>query len=137
MENVILRRDADVETYVNKFSEKFEGLIIRDPNSPYKFGRARSGLFKYKLRDTDKAIILDIIPVTKTHEGIIFQVRHPITNAEFEITGSGPKEYQLRIYKDKDEYIGKKIEYYFTGKTQDQIPREATIRTVNEEYVLE
>jgi hypothetical protein len=137
--NVDLKNIADIEKYVKKFSKIYEGLIIRDPESIYQYGKRSKGLYKYKLRYPDKAIIVDIslIPETRHHKGIIINVLHPIDKIKFTINGIGEEKYQIDVYNNKKQYIGKLLHYTFTQKTKDKKPREATITIEDKKYKIE
>lgn len=137
--NIKLPSEDTIDKWINKWRHKFEGLIIRDPNGIYEFGKRSKGLYKYKPRNYDKAIITDIvkIPETELRTGIVIHVKHPITHVEYIINGIGTSEYQMKVFNDKKNYIGKLIEYSYTSKTDNMVPREATIKMDNDEYTIE
>ena len=88
-------------------SMKFEGLILRDPNKEYQFGKRNSAMIKFKRSTDGKFIIKDIYPEVKRKNIPIFLLKNDINDSEFEVHLSASFEYQERILKYKNSYIGK------------------------------
>lgn len=85
----------------------FEGVILRDPNSEYQFGKRNSSMFKFK-RSTDGLFtIIDIYPEGNKRSNIpLILCKNDINDAEFECHVGGSTEYQERVLANKDNYIG-------------------------------
>lgn len=98
-EAVMLRND-----YI---SRGFEGLILRNPDAEYQFGRRRAN-FMEKFKDATDGYftIINIIKEYKRDLPVIV-CRNDINNAEFETRLVGSHEYQKGILDNKDKYIGK------------------------------
>ena len=96
-----------------KFRDKsiengFEGLILRNPNEEYQFGKRNSAMIKFKKSTDGKFIIVDIKPEGIKRPDIpLFICKNDINDAEFECHVGGSFEYQKDCLKRKDELIGK------------------------------
>ena len=88
-------------------SMDFEGLMLREPNKDYQFGKRNSALIKYKKSTDGKFLIKDIYPETKRKDIPIFLLKNDINDSEFEVHVGGSFEYQANVLKHKDSYIGK------------------------------
>ena len=107
--------------------KKYEGIVIRHTQGIlglYK-GNRNNNLLKYKLSDETDDIIVDIeagvssttgrndlgIPVIKLRSGRLVNI--PMSTTE---------EKKIRIFHDKEFYIGKYLVYKHDGLTNDGIP---------------
>ena len=88
-------------------SMKFEGLILRDPNKEYQFGKRNNSMIKFKRSTDGKFIIKAIYPEVKRPNVPIFLLKNDINDSEFEVHLSSSFEHQERILKYKDSYIGR------------------------------
>ena len=88
--------------------EGFEGLILREANSEYQYGKRNLTMLKYK-KSTDGIFeIIDIYPEGKTRSDIpMLLLRNDINSEEFEVHLSGSQDYQREVLANKDNYIGK------------------------------
>lgn len=130
----------------------YEGLILRNPKAPYKFGRARcSENIAYKLKPwaTVDSKIIGIVQATVVNEDAEKTVnelgysrtskrqedRHTIDKAQaFVVDFNGkelsvpiamPDTQKIYIWKNKNEYIGKYVEFKFMkiGMKENGLPR--------------
>lgn len=85
----------------------FEGLILRDPNKEYQFGKRNSALIKHKRSTDGKFLIKDIYPETKRKDIPIFLLKNDINDSEFEVHVGGSFDYQAMILRNRQSYIGK------------------------------
>lgn len=93
----------------NKFIDLgFEGLILRNEDSEYCFGKRRAGfMYKFKKIEDGKFEIIDIIPEGKKRSNLCkFVLRNDINDATFECTLNAPQTEQERILVSKNSYIG-------------------------------
>lgn len=88
---------------------KFEGLILRDPNAEYQFGKRNNTMIKYKTTTDGIFEILDIYKEGVKRDIPLFLCRNDINNATFEVHINGTMDYQRNILDNKDKYIGKKL----------------------------
>lgn len=104
----------DNEAYTarnNIIDLKFEGLILRNPNAEYSFGkRSANVMIKYK-KSTDGIFnVIDIIPEGIKRPNIPLLIcKNDINDASFKIHIGGSQSYQKSILKSKEHYIGKKV----------------------------
>ena len=85
----------------------FEGLIIRNIDSEYQFGKRNSSMFKYKRVDDAKFKIIDIIPEGVRTNLCKLVLQNDINDNQFECTINAAHDYQEYVLKNKDKYIGK------------------------------
>ena len=84
----------------------FEGLILRNPNAEYMFGkRSVNGMYKFKKKDDGYFKILDI-KLDKRNLPI-FTVQNDINDEAFEVTLNASQELQLYYHTIMDKVIGK------------------------------
>lgn len=85
----------------------FEGLILRNPDVDYQYGRRRVGYMeKFKAKTDGKFEIVDIQSERKRNLPII-TCRNDINDATFETRFSMPHDKQEYILNHKENYIGK------------------------------
>lgn len=100
----------DTAAYVwrDKFIDLgFEGLILRNPDVDYQYGRRRVGYMeKFKAKTDGKFEIVDIQPERKRNLPII-TCRNDINDSTFETRFSMPHDKQEYILNHKEDYIGK------------------------------
>ena len=88
----------------------FEGLILRNPDAEYQFGKRNSSMIKYKKATDGKFVIVDIVPEGYKRPDIPLLVcKNDINDATFEVHLSSSLEYQKMILKNKHNYIGKTV----------------------------
>lgn len=86
----------------------FEGLILRNPNEEYQFGKRNSAMYKYKKATDGKFEIVEIISEGLKRPDIpLFICKNDINDYKFECHCGGTLDYQREIFKNKDQYIGK------------------------------
>lgn len=85
----------------------FEGLILRNPNAEYQFGKRNQAMFKFKKVDDGKFIIADIKSEHKRSDLPLFVCFNDINDELFECSINKPQDVQREILINKDKYIGK------------------------------
>lgn len=100
--------DTAVYAWRDKFIDLgFEGLILRNPDVDYQYGRRRVGYMeKFKTKTDGKFEIIDIQPERKRNLPII-TCRNDINDSTFETRFSLPHNEQEYILNHKEDYIGK------------------------------
>ena len=87
----------------------FEGLILRNPNVDYQYGRRRVGYMeKFKSKTDGKFLIVDIQSEQKRNLPII-TCRNDINEETFETRFSYPHAKQEEILRNKKDHIGKYV----------------------------
>jgi DNA ligase-1 len=153
VEQKLVINAQEVNDYFEKVLEQgFEGLVLRNPESLYKFGRfsvKEAGAFKLKPWVTVDAQIIGFIQATRVNEDVEKTVtelgysrtskkaedRHLIEKAQAFVVKYEDKEVSVPIamtdtekeyiWNHQDEYLGKWIEYKFmsVGMKKDGLPR--------------
>ena len=95
----------------------FEGLILRNPNAEYQFGKRNQAMFKFKKVDDGKFEIINIIQEHKRSDLPLFICRNDINNQLFEVSINKPHDVQREILANKDEYIGKYMVVEFRARS--------------------
>lgn len=100
--------DTDAYAWRDKFIDLgFEGLILRNPDVDYQYGRRRVGYMeKFKTKTDGKFEIIDIQSERKRNLPII-TCRNDINDSTFETRFSMPHDKQEYILNHKEDYIGK------------------------------
>ena len=102
--------DNDAHAWRDKFIDLgFEGLILRNPDVDYQYGRRRVGYMeKFKSKTDGKFLIVDIQSEQKRNLPII-TCRNDINDETFETGFSYPHAKQEEILRNKKDYIGKYV----------------------------
>lgn len=105
----VVNSETSAFVFRNKFIDNgFEGLILRNPNEEYQFGKRNSSMIKYKKSTDGKFLIVDIKPEGIKRPDIpLFICKNDINDAEFECHVGGNLDYQRACLKNKHELIGK------------------------------
>lgn len=133
-------------------SEGYEGIMLRSPNGPYKFGRStlkEGWLLKFKRFTDSEAIILDIYEQMSNQneatedalghtkrsshlENLVpagtlggFKVKDIKSGVEFRV-GSGDglnNELRLKVWNNPKDYIGKILKYKSQKAGEKDLPR--------------
>lgn len=86
----------------------FEGLILRDINAVYQYGKRNLSMIKYKKSTDGKFKIVDIKPEGIKRPDIpLFVCKNDINDSEFEVHISDTLDNQRMYLKNKEQYIGK------------------------------
>ena len=114
--------EDEATAYRNQFiNAGFEGLILRNPDVDYQFGKRRAGyMVKYKDIHEGNFQIVDIYPEKSRYLPIIL-CRNDINDELFETRFSYTTNHQADILENKDKYIGKMI--YLTFGERSGIKR--------------
>lgn len=88
----------------------FEGLIMRNPNAEYQYGKRNLSMIKYKRSTDGKFTIIDIYPEGIKRNNIpLLLCKNDINDTTFECHLSAPLEYQTNVLINKNNYIGKQV----------------------------
>ena len=108
LSNYLISNYDEAITARNKYIDLgFEGLIIRNPNSEYQFGKRNQAMFKFKKIDDGKFEIIDIISEGKKRKNLgKLILRNDINDELFECTYNASHDAQEEILINKNKYIG-------------------------------
>ena len=95
----------------NKFIDLgFEGLIMRNPEAEYQYGKRNLSMIKYKKSTDGKFTIVDIYPEGVKRKDIpLFLLRNDINDETFEVHLGGSFSYQKYVLDNKEYFIGKEM----------------------------
>ena len=95
----------------------FEGLILRNPNAEYQFGKRNQAMFKFKKVDDGKFTIVDITSEHKRSDLPLFVCRNDINDELFECSINKPQDVQREMLIHKEKYIGKYMQVEFRARS--------------------
>ena len=95
----------------------FEGLILRNPNAEYQFGKRNQAMFKFKKVDDGKFTIVDITSEHKRSDLPLFVCRNDINDELFECSINKPQDVQREMLIHKEKYIGKYMQVEFRSRS--------------------
>lgn len=125
LSNYIVHNDETAEFYRDKFIDLgFEGLIMRNIEAEYQFGkRVANTMIKYKRADDGMFTIIDIYPEDKRTDIPLMKCKNDINDSTFECHISDSLETQKEILKNRDIYIGHKLKIEFGERSGiEQVP---------------
>ena len=102
---LISNYDEAITARNNYIDLGFEGLIIRNPNSEYQFGKRNQAMFKFKKIDDGKFVIVDIKSEHKRKDLPLFVLRNDINEELFECSINKPQDIQREILINKEKYV--------------------------------
>ena len=101
----------------------FEGLILRNPNAEYQFGKRNQAMFKFKKVDDGKFVIVDIKSEHKRSDLPLFVCRNDINDELFECSINKPQDIQRYMLIHKEKFIGKYMQVEFRARSGvNQVP---------------
>lgn len=117
--NYHVRTSDEAVLWRDKFIDMgFEGLILRNPESEYQFGKRNSSMIKYKKHTDGIFTILDIYPEgTKRGDLPLFKCKNDINDETFECHLSASFDFQKEILKNREKYIGKSLNIQFSERS--------------------
>lgn len=124
----------DAVYYRDKFINLgFEGLILRDPNAEYQFGKRNSAMYKYKKIHDGFFTVVDVVPEGAKRSNLAkFVLRNDINAECFECTCNYSQATQAYILQHKHDYIDNhvKVEYRERSGVK-QVPFHAKVVDIN------
>lgn len=111
LESTIIKNGEDATIFRDKFIDLgFEGLILRNPDAEYQFGKRNQSMIKYKRATDGKFIIVDIVPEGIKRPDIPLLIcKNDINDKVFEVHLSSSLDFQRNVLKNKHKYIGKTV----------------------------
>lgn len=92
----------------NFIENGFEGLIMRNPQAEYQYGKRNLNMIKFKNHTDGKFEIIDIYVEGCSRDNIpLILCKNDINDKYFETHLNGTQEYQEQVLKNKQQYIGK------------------------------
>ena len=109
--------DSFKETFSKYIEEGYEGIMLRNINMPYEFGKRSKNLLKYKEFFTEEFEIIDIVDSEQEPGQPRFTCKlDKDSNVTCRMKGS--KEVNKQYLENKDNYIGKYLTIQYQAKTE-------------------
>lgn len=110
VENIVLKDEEHMISLATQWiTEGFEGLMLRNTNSLYEFGKRTKYLLKYKVMLQDEFLIKDIYLADNDSDKVMFTVFNSFTTNKpydvFECGLKGSKKLNMDYYENRDKYI--------------------------------
>lgn len=111
--DVEIGSDWEATTARNNYIDLgFEGLIMRNPNAEYQYGKRNLSMIKYKKSTDGKFTIVNIYPEGVKRSNIpLFLLKNDVNDATFEVHIGGNQDYQSSFLREdiKRATIGKQM----------------------------
>lgn len=110
VENVVVNSEEDLITLAQEWiNEGYEGLMLRDRNASYSFGKRSVALLKYKLMLDTEFKIIDIYTADNDPEKIVLLLENHFALTKqygvFDCCLKGDKKENLKLLNEKDKLI--------------------------------
>ena len=112
--------DVHLDEYIKR---GYEGVMVRDPSSPYTLNERSRYLLKYKRFFDREYKIIDAKEAVGRDKGTVIWVCETENGKEFSCRPQGTHEYRTRMWDTHHEHIGKKLTVRYQEVTRDGIPR--------------
>jgi len=130
----IVNSDDEVLEYTVKcIANGYEGCVIRDIDSEYKFGSRPMTMMKSKQSSDAEFEVVDIIPKPREPETGLFVLRNDISASLFECNPMGTYQQRKEYLHNKDKYIGKMATVKFYERSGiSKVPFHANVVTIRD-----
>lgn len=120
----LVYNEKEMKEYFNKFlSLNYEGIMIRDLDAAYQFGKRSHYLLKYKeFHDEEFEIVGATAPITGKHQDCVIWVCQTETGKQFECVPKGTIAQRKEWYENREDYIGKLLTIRYQEKSNDGTP---------------
>lgn len=115
-------------------SDGFEGVMLRNPASPYKIGKRSKDLLKYKEFMEEEFKVIGFSEGTGGDKGTVIWECVMKDKQTFSVRPRGTKEERADLFKNGEKYIGKKLTVIFFGLSTGGIPRFPVGKDIREGY---
>jgi DNA ligase-1 len=129
VETKVIKSEEEMKKLYEKYLENgYEGAMLRNTESPYKFGPTRSNdLIKIKPTDESEAKIVDFTEGEGNEKCLVLWIiewtdkNGKKTNVT--VRPMGTHDERAKLYKEGKKYLGKKLTIRYQGLTDLGIPR--------------
>jgi DNA ligase-1 len=121
---VLINSIHDLKSAHSKFiSHEYEGTIIRNQKCEYQINKRSKDLQKYKDFQDEEFTIVGATQGVGRELGAVIWICEINTKKRFNVRPRGTLSERKKLYKDYQNYIGKRITVKFFEKSADGIPR--------------
>ena len=118
----------------NYVKDGFEGLMLRNTNSPYEIRKRSKHLQKYKEFKEEEFKITGFKEGQGDAKGTVIWECITKDKKPFSVRPRGSHELKKKWFKNGDKYIGKKLTVIFQEYSKDGIPRFPVGKAVRDNY---
>jgi DNA ligase-1 len=122
------------ELFTQFIEDGYEGLMLRNVDSPYRQNFRSHDLQKYKEFFEDEFEIIGFKEGEGRDAGSIIWICRTPENKEFKVRPKGTLAFRKELYKDGDKYIGKMLTVIYQELTEENKPRFPVGKAVREDY---
>nr|CCC91230.1 putative DNA ligase [Trypanosoma congolense IL3000] len=120
----LIQLDEVEETLLKASHQGFEGIILRQPHSPYEHGKRSPALLKYKTMNDAEYRIVDFLPGQGRFEGglgaFICETKDGIL---FHATPRATMKRRLELWGEREQYRGKYLTVQYQHLHANDVPR--------------
>ena len=117
-------KKSHVDTCLDDYISKgYEGVMIRDPSSPYTLNERSRYLLKYKRFFDNEYKIVGANEATGRDKGTVVWICETPKGKEFSCRPQGSLQYRREMWDTHHEHIGKLLTVRFQEMTRDGVPR--------------
>lgn len=104
-------------------TQGYEGLIIRDPTSPYCLKKRSRGLLKFKIMETDEFDIVGAEEARGRDKGTVVWICETTRKQTFNVRPKGTVLQRKEWWNNYTKYIGLPLTVQFQGYSEQGLPR--------------
>jgi ATP-dependent DNA ligase len=119
-----------MEIFQKYLADQQEGGILRNMAAPYEHKRSKN-LVKVKVDEDDEAVIVDLTDGNGNWSGAATNVTLKWKDKTFDGVFKGEYEQRVEILKNKKDWIGKTVTFFFMGLTGLGTPNFARVNPDN------
>lgn len=117
-------QERDLKIVHDKFVKQgHEGAIVRLLEGTYEWGQRSDSLLKYKKFQDDEFKVINCVQGNGRFEGVAIFVCQTKKGRQFRCVCRGTMEARKKQWKDKKNYIGKKLTVRYADLTDDGVPQ--------------
>lgn len=114
--------EATLKVLHNEFVEQgYEGLIVRNLDSPYRLGRRVNDLLKYKEFQDEEFTVIDVVEGVGSEKGAAIFVCLTGKKEKFSVRPRGSIEKRKKQFQNKHLFIGQKLTVRYQPLSKDDV----------------
>jgi ATP-dependent DNA ligase len=134
VKNKIVKNAEDIKKNFKTYIDAgYEGLMLRNINSPYEIDKRSKHLQKYKEFKEDEFEIIGFKEATGNDKGTIVWKCVTEDGHEFSVRPRGTREFRKKLFKNGKKYIGKYLTVIYFSMTKYGVPRMPVGKSVRED----
>jgi ATP-dependent DNA ligase len=132
---VLITKQSEIKPLHDSYvSDGFEGLMLRNTNSPYEIRKRSKHLQKYKEFKEEEFKITGFKEGQGIAKGTVIWECITKEKKPFSVRPRGSNELKKKWFENGDKYVGKKLTVIFQEYSKDGIPRFPVGKAVRDNY---